>query len=99
MLSKLLSADFTQKCLSAPESDSDAVSTLTQDTNMATVHDTPTPLLMEWAKAKLAHYSWKDALLSAVDVSITFCSRVYPWPRHSCFEVHRFKIHTLPGYI
>ena len=37
-----------------------------------TVLATPTPLLREWAKAKLAHYSWKDALLSAVDVRLPF---------------------------
>ena len=37
-----------------------------------TVLATPTPLLREWAKATLAHYSWKDALLSADNVSITF---------------------------
>ena len=39
---------------------------------MVTVLATPTPLLREWAKAKLAHYSWKDALLSAVDVRSPF---------------------------
>ena len=72
------SADFTQQCLSTFESDGDAVSTPTQDTTGATVHATPTPLLREWAKAKLAHDTWKDALLSAVGVSITFCFRVYP---------------------
>ena len=66
---------------------------------MVTILATPTPLLREWAKAKLAHYSWKDALFSAVNVSIDFCSRVYLWPSHSCLQVHRFEIHTLPGYI
>lgn len=34
-------------------------------------------LLREWAKAKLACDSWKDALLSAVSVSISFCSRIH----------------------
>ena len=52
----------------------------TEDGNVVTVHAAPTPLLRAWAKAKLAHYSWKDAVLSAVHVSITFCSRVYSWP-------------------
>ena len=75
-----ISADFTHQCLSAPESDGDAVSPPTEDVNAVTVLATPTPLLREWTKAKLAHHSWKDALLSAVNVSITFCSRVYPWP-------------------
>ena len=74
------SADFTHQCLSAPECDGGAVSTSTEDTYAVTVLATPAPLLREWAKATLAHYSWKDALLSANDVSITFCSRVYPWP-------------------
>ncbi|KAN0097093.1 hypothetical protein V8E55_001539 [Tylopilus felleus] len=60
-------SDFTHQCLSAPESDSDAVSTSTEE---VTVLATPTPLLREWAKAKLAHYSWKDALLSAVDLIV-----------------------------
>ena len=73
------SADFIHQCLSAPESDGDVVSTPTEDANMLMVLATPAPLLREWAKAKLAHYSWKDALLSAVDVNINFCSRVYPW--------------------
>ena len=74
------SAGFTQLCLSAPESDGDVVSTPTQDANVATVHANPTPLLREWAKAKLVHNSWKDALLSAVGVSIFFCSRAYGSP-------------------
>ena len=30
---------------------------------------TPSPLLKEWAKAKLARGSWKDAIVSAVSVS------------------------------
>ena len=74
-----LSAGFTHQCLSVTECDGDVVSTPTEEGNMVTVHATPTPLLREWAKAKLAHNSWQDALLSAVHVSITFCSRVYPW--------------------
>ena len=73
-----LSADFTHQCLSVTKCDGDVVSTPTEEGNMVTVHVLP-PLLREWAKAKLAHYSWKDALLSAADVSITFCSRIYPW--------------------
>ena len=75
-----VSADFTHQHLSTPESDGNAVSTPTEDGNVVTVHAAPTPRLMEWAKVKLAHYSWKDALLSADDVSITFCSHVYLWP-------------------
>ena len=63
------SADFTHQYLFASESDGDAVSTPTEDVNMVMVLATPTPLLREWAKAKLAHHSWKDALLSTDDVS------------------------------
>ncbi|KAN0087902.1 hypothetical protein V8E55_006523 [Tylopilus felleus] len=63
-------SDFTHQCLSDPESDGDTVSTPTEDANMVTVLTTPTPLLREWAKAKLTHYSWKDALLSAVDLIV-----------------------------
>ncbi|KAN0078203.1 hypothetical protein V8E55_010260 [Tylopilus felleus] len=64
-------SNFTHQCLSAPESGGDAVSTPTEDANMVTVHGTPTPLLREWAQAKLAHHSWKDALLSAVDFIVS----------------------------
>ena len=34
----------------------------------------PTPLLRQWAKSKLTGGSWRDALLSALNVSIPFCS-------------------------
>ena len=59
------SSDFTHRYLSAPGSDGDALMT----------HATLTPLLREWAKAKLTLDLWRDALLSAVSVSISFCSR------------------------
>ena len=50
-------ADFVQQCLSTPESGRDSPSS-------------PTPLLREWAKLKLASGSWKDALSAAGKVSI-----------------------------
>ncbi|KAN0087900.1 hypothetical protein V8E55_006521 [Tylopilus felleus] len=64
-------SDFTHQCLSAPDSDGDAVSTPTEDANILTVHAIPTPLLREWAKAKLVHYAWKDALLSTVNFIVS----------------------------
>ncbi|KAN0087909.1 hypothetical protein V8E55_006530 [Tylopilus felleus] len=64
-------SDITHQCLSAPKSNGDVASTPTEDANMVMVHATPTPLLREWAKVKLAHYSWKDALLSAVDFVVS----------------------------
>ncbi|KAF8434848.1 hypothetical protein L210DRAFT_3552762 [Boletus edulis BED1] len=51
----------------------DAASNTNRDANMSTIHTTLPPLLREWAKAKLTRGSWKDALLSAVGVSISFC--------------------------
>ena len=59
------SSDFTHRYFSAPGSDGDTL----------TPHTTLTPLLREWAKAKLTLDLWRDALLSAVSVSISFCSR------------------------
>ena len=54
--------DFLQRYLSTPESRADA-----------TLHSTsPTPLLREWAKSKLTSGSWRDALLAARNVSISF---------------------------
>ncbi|KAF8120144.1 hypothetical protein EV363DRAFT_1408158 [Boletus edulis] len=61
---------FTQRRLSAH---GDAASNTNRDANMSTIHTTLPPLLREWAKAKLTRGSWKDALLSAVGVSISFC--------------------------
>lgn len=52
---------FTQRRLSAPERDGDVVSATTAS-----------PLLREWAKARLARGSWTDAILSAVGVSTFF---------------------------
>lgn len=57
-------SDFTQRCLSAPDHDSDAISAAS----------TTTSLLKEWAKATLANRSWRDAVAVAVAVSISFCS-------------------------
>ena len=60
--------DFTQRCLSTPEDNDDP----SRHVNAATLH-TATPLLREWAKATLSYFSWKDALVTAVSVSISSC--------------------------
>ena len=49
--------DFLQQCLSTP----DVNTTIS-----------PTPLLREWAKLKLAGGSWKDALVATVNVSVFY---------------------------
>ena len=54
--------DFMQWCLSTPNHNVDAVSATS-----------PTPLLREWAKAKLTSSTWRDALDLAVSVSISLC--------------------------
>jgi hypothetical protein len=64
-------SDFTHRRLSAPGSDSGDAPTSHAILNSLT----HTPLLREWAKAKLTCDFWKDALLSAVNVSISFYSR------------------------
>ena len=64
-------SDFTQRYLSAPESEDHNL--LTTTLNAATLRTEPTPLLKEWAKATLASRSWRDALVTAVDVSISYC--------------------------
>jgi hypothetical protein len=57
-------SDFIHRCLSIPRSDVDA------PTPHATLNSpAPTPLLREWAKAKLTHDLWRDALLSVASVS------------------------------
>ena len=62
-------SDFTQRYLSNPEGGDDNLLT----TTMAMFRTDPTPLLREWAKATLASRSWRDALVTAVDVSISYC--------------------------
>ena len=66
-------SDFTQRYLSTPESDDQDLLTTTLGTNVATPRTDPTPLLKEWAKATLASRSWRDALVTAVNVSIFYC--------------------------
>ncbi|KAG6372499.1 hypothetical protein JVT61DRAFT_7605 [Boletus reticuloceps] len=61
--------DFTQRRLSAH---GDATSNANRGSSMSTTQTTLTPLLREWAKAKLTRDSWKDVLLAATGVSITF---------------------------
>ena len=52
--------DFMQRRLSTPNHNVDAASAMP-----------PTPLLREWANAKLTNGTWKDALDLAVSVSIS----------------------------
>ena len=73
-----ISTDFTQRCLSTPESDGDAVSRVVGYVNAPAPRAIPdsttvTPLLRTWATTTLAGVSWKDALVAAVGVSISFC--------------------------
>ncbi|KAH0838774.1 hypothetical protein J3R83DRAFT_7149 [Lanmaoa asiatica] len=68
-------SDFTQRCLSAPESSDDAASKAPRhnraQTLYATPHSlTPPPLLREWAKATLSSGSWKDALVASVSLMV-----------------------------
>ena len=55
-------SDFLQRRLPTPNHNVDAVSAIP-----------PTPLLREWAKAKLTNGTWKDTLDLAVSVSISLC--------------------------
>ena len=92
------STDFTEQCLSAPESARNTVlSAVTQDTDTSTLHATAAPLLREWAKAILAHDSWKDALRSTVNVSrlliSILVSRAGPDTLVFKFIVSRFMIY------
>ena len=66
--------DFTHRCLSSPGSHGDPPSSATQRSETQTLDATLAPLLKEWASAKLTHSPWKDALVSAVSVSVSFCS-------------------------
>ena len=65
-------SDFTQRYLSTSESDDQNFLTTGSGTNVATPHTDPTLLLREWAKATLASHSWRDALVTTVDVSISY---------------------------
>ena len=93
------SADFTQQCLSTPEIGDDA-SKLTSHDNVPMLHETlnsptPTPLLREWAKATLARCSWKDALVAAPNVRISFYPDIPLEPDGLCLEfiAPRFTIY------
>ena len=61
---KFFSSDFTQRCLSAP------------GVHATPDSPTPTPLLREWGKATLRSREWKDALVVAASVSISFFAAV-----------------------
>jgi hypothetical protein len=69
-------AEFAQRCLftGARERSGDPASEGHDDVLFHPL--SPTPLLKEWAKLKLASGSWKDALNSAASVSIL--SLCYP---------------------
>ena len=66
-------SDFTQRYLSTPETGDRNLLTTTLGTNVATPHTDPTPFLRQWAKATLASRSWKYTLVTAVNVSISYC--------------------------
>jgi hypothetical protein len=71
------SVDFTQQCLSTPEIDNAAASKATLPDDGLMLREilnspTPTPLLSEWVKATLARRSWKEALVAASNVRISF---------------------------
>ncbi|KAF8551249.1 hypothetical protein OG21DRAFT_1445453 [Imleria badia] len=64
-------SDFTQRCLATLGCKGDEVSKATQNDEPSTVDSTlgspsPSPLLREWARAKLMYSPWKDALTAAV---------------------------------
>jgi hypothetical protein len=66
---RYLATDFLERCLSTSESSVDT-----------TPHPpSPTPLLMEWTKSKLTSDSWRDALVAALNVSISFRSGSVRW--------------------
>ena len=74
---KVFPSDFTRLSLSAPRSDGGGASEAAQHDNAPTPHatlnsPTPTPLLREWAKAALTRRSWRDTLIAATSVSISF---------------------------
>ena len=58
---RYLAVDFLQRCLSTPESG--------VDTTLRS--PSPTPLLREWARSKLTGSSWREALVAALNVSIS----------------------------
>ena len=91
------STDFTEQCLSAPESASNTALCAIIDTDTSTLHATATPLLREWAKARLVHNSWKDALRSTVNVSLLslsiLVSRTGPDALVFKFLISRFMVY------
>jgi tetratricopeptide (TPR) repeat protein len=77
--------DFLQRCLSTPES---SVGTTLNSPS-------PTPLLREWAQSKLTGGSWRDALVTALNVSIFFCSGALVGLTIRWSGVYRPEIHDL----
>ena len=77
------STDFTQRCLAAPDIEADAALKEAKDDKVSMLYSTfspptPSPLLIEWARAKLTNSSWKDALTATVGVCI-FLHLYVPW--------------------
>ena len=75
--------DFTQRCLASPEIKGDATFKAARNDEVPAFHltlSTPSPLLIEWARAKLTNSSWKDALTSAVHVGIFLCTDTFRGP-------------------
>ncbi|KAH0831287.1 hypothetical protein J3R83DRAFT_13923 [Lanmaoa asiatica] len=92
-----IAVDFTQRCLSTPESDGDLKAALRDETTVPhaiLILATPTPLLREWAKATLVSSEWKDALIAAVSVSVPACSGIPRGPDNIALEfaVPRFTV-------
>ena len=79
--------DFLNRYLSTSES--------TRDT---TLHSpSPTPILREWAKSKLTGGSWRDALVSALNVSSPFVLVPPRSPDTPWSGVYNPAIHDLLG--
>ena len=60
---------------------------------------THTQFLKEWVKATLAGGSWKDALVTASSVSISFFSDLPSGPDTFWFGVRRSEIYDLPDHM
>ena len=88
---QLFGSDFAHRLLSVPESDGDTPAP------HATLTPSSIPFLREWAKAKLTCNVWRDALLSAVSVSISFCSSLAVGSTHCWFLVQASQGHDLQG--
>ena len=89
-------SDFTQRYFSTAEGDDHNLLTTTLGTNAATLRTDLTLLLREWAKATLSGRSWRDALVTAINVSISY-SRHHSWSNSP--GVHRSEMRRLSHYM